>query len=77
MRYEISEPGASHVTERKQGATRIMETIVIGFGVLVVVGFVGFWGLYAGLGMWNEFVEPVLARRRKQKEDLENWNEYD
>jgi hypothetical protein len=52
-----------------------MEIIVVGFGVLILVGFVGFWGLYAGLGMWNEFVEPALARRRKQKEALEIWLE--
>jgi hypothetical protein len=52
-----------------------MEIIVIGFGVLFLVAFVGFWGLYGGLAMWNEFMEPFLANRRKQKQELWDWLE--
>jgi hypothetical protein len=55
----------------------ILQVVIFGVGGVLFVGFVGFWGLYGGLAIWNEFVEPVLARRRKHKEDMESWNEYD
>tara|TARA_R110000868_G_scaffold56427_2_gene174548 strand:- start:55 stop:225 length:171 start_codon:yes stop_codon:yes gene_type:complete len=54
-----------------------MGIIIIGIGVLFLVAFVGFWGLYGGLAMWKEFVDPLLAQKRKDKERRETWNEYD
>lgn len=54
-----------------------MDIIVIGIGVLFLVAFVGFFTLYGGLAMWNEFVEPFIAQKRKDKERRETWNEYD
>ena len=51
--------------------------IVVVIGILLLVAFVGFFTLYGGLAMWNEFVEPLIAKKRKDQERRETWNEYD